>query len=1156
MESGPCSPKFGGGERDADARERPRPATSQEQRPQKGGDVVDICNGRRGYAVDLTQSHCKVRFLRRQAWSKHSEDGDGSKDVAESPQILPLEHIRPWTPQWDETLFSCGTRACLEPHAEPKSRLSPVPLRTSANAPSKLYRAPLLSVKMRKQVFREERETVRGFRRTAETVCGSIAAAWRLVLDKKRAGRIKFTDLVRGGRQMGFLGNYRHLWQELTMHRSFHSHWIGLGDIDPQAAKLLQEFCDVFERRELTLEDLWEKHLKGEGDQRCSHREFMTAMEKLGFSKKKSQAFFQLLDYGNQNDLSIDELELLDLQHRSSSVHPAMPNVRERGREQDAAAKKEALGDFYAFLSRKFRTLVAAWRQGLDADADGRLRFPEFCNACKRLGYRGRLKTVWRALDTNNVGYLTLGHIDRVAEEGLDDFRSFLEDNFRTLDDAWERVFDSDKSGRCNESHFVDSCKKLRYPGNAPRVFKWLVAGRLENSDVGGVRRDLYIDDFDILGLRRRSETLNPTAEQRVLERQAKDRAEAEAMLGRFKLFLNQRFGNLVRAWRQSLDLNRSGTVHFTDFCQACRQMGFQGNLKALWLSLDSADKGEVCLDDLDPDAVTCLLDFTRLLRIFFDDLDSSWFAVLDPESSGRCTMDEFERACKVLGYIRDAKQLQRFLDICNNGVITIDELEVLGLPRGSVEEAGSQGRQGLCAGPLEQQWTEEMNVEEFCNRCRKLGFQAPFILVMLLPMTSRLEAREISLRCGRKCTEQAQAKPGFVQGLSVSSSRELKCKLQAVPTEKPSRTTLFTKAGADGVSLGDCPFSHSVQMALKMKGVDYDVVPCTEATKPAWLVSEVDGQMPCVVHEGVPHVDTKQILGWIENQFPGPSLAVPEEYVSVVDRSQIFPEIAAYTKNTDSSKDDELKLNLQMALTRLRTHLFSLPVDTRFLAGDTPSLLDCDLLPKLYVLQNATKHFKGYSLDDLMVTDDVRMYYERASALPPFVDSIIRHLVYIFQFFEAFSDVRACAPVDADGSQESWYAHLHCREALLSAGKGRVHPAAWLRRIRLAASDGGTVQTSTLNLFEKPVRDGGETQVKLLGRISLLDFLPALHKELLQFRKKAMAKFHSAEDLWAVLLQESLKSGDSRLRKVEFAQAARRAIGQLGNAWKGSALA
>ena len=41
------------------------------------------------------------------------------------------------------------------------------------------------------------------------------------------------------------------------------------------------------------------------------------------------------------------------------------------------------------------------------------------------------------------------------------------------------------------------------------------------------------------------------------------------------------------------------------------------------------------------------------------------------------------------------------------------------------------------------------------------------------------------------RSASQAQAKSGFVQGLSVSSSRELKCKMQAVPTEKPSRTRL-----------------------------------------------------------------------------------------------------------------------------------------------------------------------------------------------------------------------------------------------------------------------------------------------------------------------------------------------------------------------------
>ena len=697
----PWSPKSGTGANVC------RPATSQERRPLKGSDVVDICNGRRGCAVDFSQTHCKVRFFKRQAWCKESEDAH-REEAVQSPHILPLRQILPWTPEWDGAaasmagvsignLLTCtGLQETL--HAKPprsSPRLSPAPLRTSSDAENELHRSPVLSsLPIRRHIFREDREVVRSFRRTATDVCGSIAAAWRLVLDKKHVGRIKFNDLVRGGRQIGFLGNYRQLWQELTMNRAFHSNWISLGDIDPQAANLLQEFCDVFEHQELTLEDLWEKHLKGDGDQRCSHREFMAAMERFGFPKKKSQAFFELLDYGNQNDLSIDELEplcdpgkvfssigspeppphlcnpapprLLDLQRRGSVAHPVL-NLRERGRQEEAAAKKEVLTDFYAFLSRRFRTLVAAWRQGLDADADGRLLFHEFCNACKRLGYRGKLKTLWRALDTNSVGYLTLGHIDKVADAGLDNFRSFLEDNFRTLDDAWERVFDTDRSGRCNESHFIASCKQLRYPGNALRIFRWL--------DVAG-RRDLYLDDFDILGLRRRSETLNPTAEQRVLERQAKDRAEAEAMLGRFKLFLNQKFGNLVRAWRTVLDPDRNGRVQFTDFCQACRQMGFQGNLKALWLSLDAADKGDVCLDDLDPDAVTCLMDFTRLLRIFFNDLESCWFAILDPDASGRCSLEEFDRACRALGYIRDAKQLHRYLDIHNTGVVTVDEME------------------------------------------------------------------------------------------------------------------------------------------------------------------------------------------------------------------------------------------------------------------------------------------------------------------------------------------------------------------------------------------------------------------------------------------------------------------------------------------------
>jgi len=172
--------------------------------------------------------------------------------------------------------------------------------------------------------------------------------------------------------------------------------------------------------------------------------------------------------------------------------------------------------------------------------------------------------------------------------------------------------------------------------------------------------------------------------------------------------------------------------------------------------------------------------------------------------------------------------------------------------------------------------------------------------------------------------------------------------------------------------------------MALRLKGVDYDVVPCSPKTKPQWLLDEVGGKMPCVCHGGVLHVETSEILAWIDEEFPDPPLAVPAEFKNVL--TGIFPAIAAYTKNMDGTKDGDLKLSLQVAFTRLRNHLFS--VDGGFLCGAEPTLLDCDLLSKLFVVEHATAHYKGFSLADFAETDELRMYYARGSALEAFFET------------------------------------------------------------------------------------------------------------------------------------------------------------------------
>jgi len=223
----------------------------------------------------------------------------------------------------------------------------------------------------------------------------------------------------------------------------------------------------------------------------------------------------------------------------------------------------------------------------------------------------------------------------------------------------------------------------------------------------------------------------------------------------------------------------------------------------------------------------------------------------------------------------------------------------------------------------------------------------------------------------------------------------------RAAGAERPERTTLYTKAGPDRKSLGDCPFSHTVQMALRLKGVDFDVVPCSQDTKPQWLLDEVDGKMPCVLHTGIPHIETSEILSWIEAEFPEPSLAVPDGAPEIARSGfGLFPAIARFTKNTDASKEEDLRVELQIKLAGLRAHIARFGF--KFLCGDEPTLVDCDVLPKLYVLEHSTAHFKGFSLANFPEGDEVREYYNRGSALGAFADGAYPSDVGIWGWGEA----------------------------------------------------------------------------------------------------------------------------------------------------------
>ncbi|CAE7697153.1 GAE4 [Symbiodinium microadriaticum] len=84
----------------------------------------------------------------------------------------------------------------------------------------------------------------------------------------------------------------------------------------------------------------------------------------------------------------------------------------------------------------------------------------------------------------------------------------------------------------------------------------------------------------------------------------------------------------------------------------------------------------------------------------------------------------------------------------------------------------------------------------------------------------------------------------------------------------------------------------------------------------------ECRGQMPCVCHKGEPHVETAEILAWIDREFESPALAPSAGAAEKVKSLGIFGAIAGFTKNTDEAADAELRTKLLAALSQLGTHL------------------------------------------------------------------------------------------------------------------------------------------------------------------------------------------------------------------------------------------
>ncbi|XP_076008595.1 chloride intracellular channel protein 5a [Genypterus blacodes] len=199
-----------------------------------------------------------------------------------------------------------------------------------------------------------------------------------------------------------------------------------------------------------------------------------------------------------------------------------------------------------------------------------------------------------------------------------------------------------------------------------------------------------------------------------------------------------------------------------------------------------------------------------------------------------------------------------------------------------------------------------------------------------------------------------------------------------AAEEDKDPDIELFVKAGSDGESIGNCPFSQRLFMILWLKGVVFNVTTVDLKRKPTDLHNLAPGtHPPFLTFQGEVLTDVNKIEEYLEVMLAPPKYPklAAKNRESNTAGNDIFARFSAYVKNTRPDKHRALEKSLNKALAKLDRYLMdALPDEVqvgrpieesnrKYLDGDEVTLSDCNLLPKLHVVKVVSKKFRNYDI-------------------------------------------------------------------------------------------------------------------------------------------------------------------------------------------------
>jgi hypothetical protein len=209
--------------------------------------------------------------------------------------------------------------------------------------------------------------------------------------------------------------------------------------------------------------------------------EFCMAAKKFGFNNTRLKLIFQCLDVNGRGTVKADEVRWLDKWDPPQYLYF----------EADTASWLK----FKEVLVQRCRgNPITAWRKYLDRDSSMRVNWTEFYNACRRLKTQYTIPAMWRAVDENLSGWVSIKEFDAEAFDMLGGFKLWVKSRFKTMSRFMDNV-DESKSGDLSWKEFQRAFTMYQDGITAPVVQLQML---FEGLDMDGQRR-IALDELAFL---------------------------------------------------------------------------------------------------------------------------------------------------------------------------------------------------------------------------------------------------------------------------------------------------------------------------------------------------------------------------------------------------------------------------------------------------------------------------------------------------------------------------------------------------------------------------------------------------------------------------------------------------------------------------------